>query len=100
MSEPVRLGVIGCGRVTERLYLPAFGRLSNARVVAVADRSQERRDFVSSRLRGCRAYASAEALLDQALVEGVIIATPPETHIALAEAALLAHQQVARPHIA
>ena len=88
MSRPVAIGIIGCGRVTERYYLPAFVRLPELRVVAVADRSEARRVLVASRLRGCRAFASAEALLDVASVEGIVVATPPDTHLAIAESAL------------
>ena len=88
MKAPVRLGVIGCGRLTERLYLPAFKSLSGGRVVAVADCSKERRDLIASQIRGCRAFESTEALLDQAQADGVIVATPTETHMALARLAL------------
>ena len=88
MSRPVAIGVIGCGRVTERYYLPAFARLPEMRVVAVADCSQERSDLVASRLRSCQTFESAEALFDGAAVEGIVIATPPQTHMTIADSAL------------
>ena len=37
MTEPVRLGLIGCGRIAERGYLPALRRARGVVLTAVAD---------------------------------------------------------------
>lgn len=86
----VSIGLIGCGRAAERYYLPAFARVAEARLVAVADPLPERRELVASGVAGCAAYPSAEALLDGARVAGVIVATPPATHVPLAMLAVRA----------
>jgi predicted dehydrogenase len=88
MNAPLALGVIGCGRVTERYYVPAFARLLEIRVAAVADRSEARSRLIAARFPGCRAFDSAEALFDGTAVQGVVIATPPETHLDIARLAL------------
>jgi predicted dehydrogenase len=88
MTPPVALGVIGCGRVTERYYVPAFSQLREVRVAAVADRSDARRRLIADHFPGCRAFDSADALLDEAAVQGIVIATPPETHLDIARLAL------------
>lgn len=90
MSSPLAIGVIGCGRAAERYYLPAFSRISEARLVAVADPLSERRDLISARLAGCSAFASAEELLERASVAALIVTTPPATHLAVATLALRA----------
>ena len=37
MSSTLRIGLVGCGRVAERYYLPALARAEAARLVAIAD---------------------------------------------------------------
>ena len=88
MTLPI--GLIGCGRAAERYYLPAFARVAEARLVAVADPLAERRDLIASGLAGCMAFPSAEALLEKARVAALIVATPPATHIPLAMRAVRA----------
>lgn len=82
--------MIGCGRAAERYYLPAFARVAGARLVAVADPLSARRELIAARLPGCTAFASAEDLLERAGVAALIVATPPATHLAVAELALRA----------
>jgi predicted dehydrogenase len=86
----VPVALFGCGRAAERLHLPALGALQEARLVAVADPLPQRRTLLASGTPGCCAFASAEALLQQVRVAAVIIATPPETHAALAALSLRA----------
>lgn len=88
MNTPLNLGVIGCGRVTERFYLPVLSRTTEARLIAVTDPSRERRELVSARVLGCQAFNSAEELFEKAKIEAVIINTPPATHVAMATLAL------------
>ena len=84
------IGLIGCGRAAERYYLPAFARVPDARLAAVADPLDERRNLVAARVAGCTAFASAEELLEKAGVAAVIVATPPATHLSTATLAVRA----------
>lgn len=88
MNTPLNIGLIGCGRVAERFYLPVLCRLADTRLVAVADPIPERRELLSSSIPGCLAFTSAEALLQKAGVEAIIITTPPATHVAIAAQSL------------
>lgn len=90
MSSPLRIGLIGCGRAAERYYLPVFARFPEARLVAVADPIYERRNLIASGIAGCLTFASAEALLESAIIEAAIVATPPATHTAIATLVLRA----------
>lgn len=91
MKAPLNIGLIGCGRAAERLYLPAFSRLkSRARLVAAVDPIYQRRELILSQVPGCKLFASAEALLREADVAALIIASPPETHVPMTEMALRA----------
>jgi len=83
VTGPLRLGILGCGRAAERLYLPALAHVPEARLAAAFDPVQARRELIASAVPGCRPCDSAEALL-RAGVDAVIVATPPETHVASA----------------
>jgi myo-inositol 2-dehydrogenase/D-chiro-inositol 1-dehydrogenase len=84
MSGAVLIGILGCGRAAERLHVPALARLPDARLTAAYDPRPERRDLIARAAPGCRAFASAEALLAARVVDAVIVASPPETHAELA----------------
>lgn len=90
----LQLGLVGCGRAAEHLYAPVFVRTSAARLVAAADPVEARRDLIAGRLPGCRAVSSAEELVQLPGLDGVIIATPPATHAAVAKLARRANLAV------
>ena len=90
MNAALNIGLIGCGRAAERLYLPTLSRLAEAQLVAVADPIRERRELISSNIPNCLAFSTAEALLKKAKIAAVIITTPPTTHVYIATLALCA----------
>lgn len=83
----LRVGLIGCGWVSQH-HLDAWKTLSGrAEVVALADP-----DIESARRRGqefdiSACYASAEAMFAAEALDAVDIASPRETHVALVEMA-------------
>ena len=85
--EPVRLGLVGCGRIAERGYAPAFGLTRTVRLTAVADSDVNRCGRVAP---GVPAYPSAEGLLAVEEVDALVLATPAEAHLADARAATAA----------
>lgn len=89
-----KLGLIGCGRAAEHLYVPVLARAAGTQVVGVTDPVAERRDLVASLLPECRAVHSAEELVRLPGLDGVIIATPPGTHLAVARLAQQANLAV------
>lgn len=90
----LRLGLIGCGRAAEHLYVPVLARAAGAQVVAATDPVAERRDLIAGQLPECRAVSSAEELVRLPGLDGVIIATPPATHAAVARLAQQANLAV------
>lgn len=87
MNPKIRVGMIGCGRVAERFYLPALDAFGDIEVVAAVDPIEERRRLASGRFRGCVPYAALdEALIDR--LDTALIASPPGSHIPLAAACL------------
>jgi predicted dehydrogenase len=85
--RPVRLAIIGCGRITEDFHLPAALKATGIELTALVDRDVERAGLLA-RMYGCRCEISAtlDPVLDK--VDGVLIATPNHTHVAVARAAL------------
>jgi len=83
----VRVGVVGLGRLSEVGYIPALRALDSAELVAVADVQEARCASVAP---GVRAYPDAAALVADADVELVVVATPPNAHLEAARAAATA----------
>ena len=89
MSEEIRWGVVGPGRIAEKL-VQDFAFVEGARPVAVASRSLDRAEAFAARHGLERAYASYAEILTDPDVEVLYVATPHSQHHALAVAALRA----------
>jgi predicted dehydrogenase len=88
MSERLRIGIVGCGRLAEAGYVPAFSRVGTARVVAVADPDPARRDRVAALVPGSvTTHADVRALLEEARPDAIVLATPVTRHVDDARAA-------------
>ncbi|AHG88399.1 oxidoreductase domain protein [Gemmatirosa kalamazoonensis] len=96
MSEraPLRLAVVGCGRATARLHLPALRRVPGVHVVALADRHPERAAALSRAFGVARIEASLGEVLARVDVDAVAVCTQPESHVDLAREALAAGKHV------
>jgi predicted dehydrogenase len=97
--SPLTLAVLGCGRVVERLHLPAIRRCPEVRLVGAVEPDPARRGWAGQALDRVPVEASLGQLLGQVQPEAVLIATPPGTHAGLALAAIKAgcHVLVEKP---
>lgn len=86
--RPIRFGVLGCSATAGRRTLPTLGRLTGARVTAVASRSRPRAERFAAEF-DCLGV-SADELLDRADVDAVYLSVPTEERGAWAERALRA----------
>lgn len=77
MSESLRVGLIGCGRIG-RIHLAGY-RKAGVTIAAVADVNPEAAQKLAAEL-GCAAYTSVEAMLAEARLDAVSVATPPAMH--------------------
>jgi len=71
------VGLVGCGRLAEAGYLPAFAACGDAELVAVADPDPVRREIVAGALP---AFSSLEELIVEASPEALLVASPPAMH--------------------
>lgn len=83
-DRPLRLGLVGCGRVAESGYVPAVAGLDRITIAAVADPSAERRERIGAlaarhSMRPA-AYAGAAELIGSGAVDAVVVGSPPAEH--------------------
>lgn len=90
----LRLALLGTGRIAESAFVPAVNAVEGANLVAVLSRDRERgADF--ARQHGIpSAYDDLDALLENADVDGVIVATPDAMHETQVIAAVQAGKHV------
>jgi 1,5-anhydro-D-fructose reductase (1,5-anhydro-D-mannitol-forming) len=81
LAAPIRWGIIGCGNVTEVKSGPAFQQVPGSALVAVMRRSGELAADYARRHGVSRSYDDADALVRDAEVDAVYIATPPGSHL-------------------
>jgi predicted dehydrogenase len=84
VTRPVRVGLVGCGRLAERGYLPALAQTGSVSLVAVADLDLARCEALAP---GVPAHATADDLLASADVELLVLAHAASAHVADACAA-------------
>jgi predicted dehydrogenase len=95
VAEPVKVGVVGCGDVAHKSYLPALARYrERARVTAVCDADPLRAARAAEIYSVPRSYSDYERFLGESDVAMVVILTRNVDHAAHALAALRAGKHV------
>jgi predicted dehydrogenase len=84
LTRRARIGVIGTGWWATYAHLPALLAYPRAEVVAIADSSPERLEQAAEHFGIADRFTDYRALLDRGNVDGVIVATPHNTHFAIA----------------
>lgn len=90
---PVRIGLLGAGRIAQTAHLPALAQASGAQLSCLHDPSPLLAAGVADRY-GVGACATVGQLLGREDVDAVLICTPDRTHRELASAALAAGKHV------
>ncbi|RSS56021.1 gfo/Idh/MocA family oxidoreductase [Streptomyces sp. WAC07061] len=93
MTEPVRVGVLGCADIARRRMLPALRAASGARLVAVASRDAAKARDTAAEAH-CEAVTGYEALLERDDIDAVYVPLPAALHAVWVEAALRAGKHV------
>jgi predicted dehydrogenase len=102
MSDRIDVAIVGCGSITQRGLLPHLTRpdaTALLRVVALCDVDEERAAQLATRYRIPAVYTSAAALLQEAEIDALLIATPAPFHYEIGLAAVRAgvHVHVQKP---
>lgn len=91
----LKIGIVGCGEVTQVIHLPALRHLSDLfSVVALCDISQHVLKGVAAQCGDVRTYGEHQDLLRDPEVEAVLIANPHIFHAEVAIAAMEAGKDV------
>jgi predicted dehydrogenase len=90
----MRLGIAGCGRITERGYVPAALAVEGVTITALADPDPQRLDACLSLWRSgggeAPGFSSVGELLAAEPIDLLVVAAPLDHHVALAEEAAAA----------
>jgi predicted dehydrogenase len=82
LNSKLKIGLVGCGRAAELIYLPAIIKFPDIEVNGVIDPVIERRELIASKFNNC--YNSN--YLDSNFIERIdaaIVSTPPDSHVAV-----------------
>ncbi|MEM9832786.1 MAG: Gfo/Idh/MocA family oxidoreductase [Bacteroidota bacterium] len=93
-TKTIRWGIIGVGDVAEVKSGPAFQKVANSELVAVMRRNAEKASDFARRHQVPEWYNDATKMLEQADINAVYIATPPDSHLEYALMALEAGKDV------
>ena len=93
MSDQIRIGILGTGRIVAR-WLKDIHLVEGAAVTAIASRDEARASEAAQRYGIARAYGSYEAMLEDDVCDAVYIATPHSMHRECALLALRAGKHV------
>ena len=77
--DPVRIGLVGCGRLAEFGYLPAFKQAKGIKLAGVADINRSRCEEIAP---GVPAHQNIQALIEAGGIDGLVISTPTRFHLA------------------
>ncbi|CAN5481792.1 Gfo/Idh/MocA family oxidoreductase [soil metagenome] len=98
MSNPIRIGVVGCGSVMQRPYTNQINRLKTrglVETVVACDVKEERRDLVMSTEFGYQRFTTDfEEVVTAADVDVVLVTTSMQQHGMITRAALEAGKHV------
>jgi predicted dehydrogenase len=93
--DKIKIGIIGCGDIAFRSYLPAIHQLADrVELVATCDRDKARAQQAGAEYSARQSFTDADAMLAQSDLDGVVILTPMRHHGPLAIAALEAGKHV------
>lgn len=99
MSDPIKLGIIGAGAITQVAHLPVLRKLKGVEVVAICDPDQPKVKALADRFQIRDTFEDIEELLEYEQLDAVAICTPNHLHEPHVMAALAAgaHVLVERP---
>jgi predicted dehydrogenase len=80
MTEPLRVGIIGAGAITQVAHLPVLRKLKNVRVAAICDTDLPKARALAQRFGVPDAYSDIDELLEYEELDAVAVCTPNHLH--------------------
>ena len=94
MTDPIRIGIVGAGRIVAAEHVPRFRAIDGVELVGVANRSEESSRRAADELGLARAYPSWQALVADPGARRVLVGAWPVLHAPVTIAALEAGKHV------
>ena len=94
MTQPIRIGIVGAGRIVAAEHVPRFRAIDGVELVGVANRSEDSARRAADALGLERAYPSWQALLADPAIDAVLVGAWPILHAPVTIAALHAGKHV------
>lgn len=88
MPDRARIGLINTSWYAESMHLPSLKSHPGAEVVAICGRRRERAEELAAKFEIPQAYTDYRAMIDQAGLDGIIVAAPDDQHFAMTMDAL------------
>lgn len=79
-SRPLRVGLLGCGRIARRSHLPALARLPGVELTAIAEADPGNHEACRSLAPGAARYQDYRELFAAGPLDAVVICLPPALH--------------------
>lgn len=93
-QKKLRVGVLGCGPISQAGHFEACSKANNAELYAICDSADDLRSRMQAIWQPTVAYSDYQQMLDDENVDAVIIATADAFHIQLAMMAINAGKHV------
>jgi predicted dehydrogenase len=94
VERKLRVGVLGCGPIAQFAHFEACRKARNAELYAICDQAEELVARMAAVHGPCLTYRDYEAMLADAQVDAVLVATTDAFHVPLASRALEAGKHV------
>ncbi len=90
LMSPVKIGIVGCGRIARTVHVPIVSRMPRVELAALADPDAQRLEEAMRKAPHARPFRDYRELLALADLDAVVICLPNAKH---AEAAVMALQR-------
>lgn len=92
--KKLRMAIIGAGNISTSAHIPAYKKIDDIEVVAIADWKLERAQKAAANFPGCKAYTTVEEVLANEDIDAVDICVWNRSHTPVAIAAANAGKHV------
>ncbi len=79
-SPPLRVGLLGVGRIAHLYHLPILSTLADVEVMAIAEQDDELRESCRSLAPSAALFTHHQALIESSQLDAVVICLPPALH--------------------
>jgi myo-inositol 2-dehydrogenase/D-chiro-inositol 1-dehydrogenase len=93
-AQPLRIGVIGCGRIAQRIHIPNLRRTRGALVTALCDTNKELMRAIPVDLGTCKRFEDYHTLIGDPEVDAIMVLTPPDTHFGIVKDAIESNKHI------